>query len=253
MSNHNFNILIVEDEGIVAADLAARLTHSGYQIIGIADNFDEAITIFKLHKPDLVLLDITIKGNKNGIDIATEITNILPTPFIFITAQVDAETIDKAKNTFPSAYLVKPFTTGHLLISVELAIHNFAYQKKGFAAAEVIPEKDNEEDLYPKQEHVFIKDLHTFIKIHLQEITYIEAKDNYVRIFTPNKSYLVRCTLTKAMERLSCLFLVRVHRSFCVNINHIDRFTEYEITVANTQIPIGRSYKQEFIRQFEIR
>jgi two-component system, response regulator PdtaR len=252
MNKHSFNILIVEDEGIVAADLAARLTHSGYTVIGMADNYDEAIDLFMQHKPDLVLLDITIKGTKTGIDVATEINRLQPSPFIFITAHVDAATLEKAKYTFPSAYLVKPFTTSHLLVSVELAIHNFAYQKKGLQAETALPQ-NQEEELYPKQEYLFIKEGYTFVKLHQQDITYIEAQDNYVRINTTQKHYLVRCTLTKAMERLNNNFIIRVHRSFCVNINAVDGFTEQDIQVGNATIPIGRNYKADFIQQFEIR
>lgn len=252
MNKHSFNILIVEDEGIVAADLAARLTHTGYNIIGIADNYEEAIELFTQYNPDLVLLDITIKGNKTGIDVATEINRLTPTPFIFITAHVDAITLEKAKNTFPSAYLVKPFTTSHLLVSVELAIHNFAYQKKGLLAETALPQNQDEE-LYPKQAYLFIKEGCTFVKLHQHDITYIEAQDNYIRIYTAQKHYIVRCTLAKAMERVNMSFIIRVHRSFCVNINAVDGFTEQNILISNITIPIGRNYKADFIQQFEIR
>ncbi|MFY7899565.1 MAG: response regulator, partial [Chitinophagaceae bacterium] len=183
MTNHHFNILIVEDEAIVAADLSARLTHSGFHVIGIADNYNEAIALFNEHKPDLILLDISIKGNKTGIDIATTINQILPTPFIFITAHVDADSIDKAKNTFPAAFLVKPFTTSHLLISVELAIHNFAYQKKGIETENKLADNEKD-DFYPKQEYLFIKEGYKFIKIHQQDVLFLEAQDNYVKICT---------------------------------------------------------------------
>jgi two-component system, response regulator PdtaR len=252
MNKHTFNILIVEDEGIVANDLAARLSHSGYNIIGIADNYEDALNLFTQHQPDLVLLDITIKGTKTGIDVATAINNLLPTPFIFITAHVDATTLESAKNTFPSAYLVKPFTTNHLLVSVELAIHNFAYQKKGIDAATSL-QADEEGEVYRKQEYVFIKDNYSFVKLHQQDITYLEAQDNYVRINTAQKHYMVRCTLAKAMERLNNSFIIRVHRSFCVNINCVDKFNEQEIQIGNATIPIGRNYKTDFVEQFEIR
>ncbi len=250
MSNA-FNILIVEDEAIVAADLAARLNNSGYNVVDIADNYEDAITLFKQYSPDLVLLDITIKGNKNGIDIANTINAIICTPFIFITAHIDAQTIESAKKTFPAAYLVKPFTTSHLLVSIDLAIHNFAYQKKAIPNA--AERKEELEDLYSKQDFLFIKEGYVFIKIHQKDILYLEAKDNYVRIHTINKQYLIRCTLTKAMERLNKAFMLRIHRSFGININHIESFTEHEINIGATVVPIGRNYKTDFLRFFEIK
>ena len=252
MSNLNFNILIVEDEAIVAVDLAARLNNSGYHVIGISDNYDEAIAVFKEFKPDLVLLDVTIKGNKTGIDIATSINEILPTPFIFITANTDADTIGKAKNTFPSAYMVKPFTTSHLLISVELAIHNFAYQKKVINAETKITESISEE-AYAKQDYLFIKEGYFFIKIYQQDILFIEAQDNYIKIFTKQKNHLIRCSLNKIMERLNNSFITRLHRSFSVNINLIDSFCDNEVKIKDHSIPVGRNYKADFIQNFVVK
>lgn len=252
MNQEKFTILIVEDEGIVAADLAARLTHTGYIIAGIADNYEEVIDLFKTKLPDLVLLDITIKGTKTGVDIAAAINNILPTPFIFVTAHTDAETLQKAKNSFPAAYLVKPFTTSHLLVAVELALHNFAYQK---TVANTNPEVLNsaEDDIYLKQDYLFIKEGQTFIKLHQQDIGYLESQDNYVRFYTALKSYLVRCTLAKAINKLKQDYFIQVHRSFCVNINKVNSFTEHEVTINNIKLPIGRNYKDEFISRFELK
>lgn len=251
MNNNTFNILIVEDEAIVAADLAARLNSNGYNVVDIANNYEDAIVLFKQYAPDLVLLDITIKGNKNGIDIANTINALISTPFIFITAHVDAETIENAKKTFPAAYLIKPFTTSHLLVSIDLAIHNFAYQKKAIPNA--AEPQEELEDLYSKQDFLFIKEGYVFIKIHQKDILYLEAQDNYVRIHTTGKHYLIRCTLTKAMNRLNKSFMLRVHRSFGININHIESFSENEITIGFTTVPIGRNYKTDFMQFFEIK
>ncbi len=252
MNQEKFSILIVEDEGIVAADLAARLSQTGYTIAGIADNYEEAIDVFKTKLPDLVLLDITIKGNKTGIDIAATINTMLPTPFIFVTAHADVDTLQKAKNTFPASYLLKPFTTSHLHVAVELALHNFAYQKTvGNTNPMVL--NNAEDDIYLKQDYLFIKEGQTFIKLNQQDIGYLESQDNYVRFYTASKSYLVRCTLSKAIEKLKQNFMVRTHRSFCVNIHKVNSFTEHEVSIFNTDLPIGRNYKDEFISRFELK
>ena len=252
MAAEIFTIQVVEDEGLVAIDLSERLKQSGYDIAGIADNYDDAIELFKKKLPDLVLLDISIKGSKNGIDIATEINKLLPTPFIFVTAHTDADTLHKAKNTFPAAYLVKPFTTSHLLISVELALHNFAYQKT-MAAVNPAVLNNAEDDIYLKQDFIFIKEGQTFIKLEQRNVIYMEAQDNYVKLFTKEKSYLVRCTLLKAIEKMKQDYFVRVHRSYCINLNQVDDFTEYEISTSLTKIPIGRNYKEAFVSRFQLK
>ncbi len=251
MPKELFSILIVEDEGLVAKDLAARLMQTGYAIAGIADTYNDAIELFKLKMPDLVLLDITIKGNKNGIDIATEINNLLPTPFIFVSAHTDAETLEKAKHTFPASYMVKPFTTSHLLIAIELAIHNFAYQKTvGSSTTETTT--DTQEELYLKQDFIFIKEAHTFIKLHQPDVLYMEAKDNYIKLVTTEKSYLIRCTLMRLLDKMNKHFFVQIHRSFCINIDKVESFTEYEVTLNNCKLPIGRNYKEDFVKRFQL-
>lgn len=247
-----FSILIVEDEALVANDLAARLQQVGYTIAGIADHFEEAVALFRKKIPDLVLLDITLKGKKSGVDIAAAINIILPTPFIFVTAHTDADTLQKAKQTFPAAYLVKPFTTGHLLISIELALHNFAYQKT-VNAADLTALQAAEADIYLKQEYLFIKEGQRFVKLQHTDILYLQAEDNYVKIFTAAKSYLIRCTLTKAIEKMNRPEYVRSHRSYCINIHKVESFTEQTIMIGTFAIPIGRNYKEGFVSKFELR
>lgn len=244
-----FKIQIVEDELLVARDLAERLKQSGYDVVHISDNMDDAINAFKKHMPDLVLLDITISGNKTGIDIAHAITEIQPTPFIYITAHADALTVNKAKNTFPAAYVIKPFTTNSLLVSIELALHNFAYRNDG--AEENTEVQDS--NIYLKQNHVYIKDGYKFIKILLNDILYLNAEDNYVKIITEEKSYLVRNTLSKITDILQRNFFVRIHRSWCINTNHIDSFTENEVVIKGATIPIGRNYKDELMNIFKFK
>jgi DNA-binding LytR/AlgR family response regulator len=244
-----FKIQIVEDELLVARDLAERLKQSGYEVVHISDNMDEAVAAFKKHAPDLVLLDITISGTKTGIDIAHAITEIQPTPFIYITAHADALTVNKAKNTFPAAYVIKPFTTNSLLVSIELALHNFAYQNNDVTGEDIAQDGN----IYLKQNHVYIKDGYKFIKILLNDILYLNAEDNYVKIVTEDKSFLIRNTLTKTTEVLQKSFFVRIHRSWCINTNHIDSFTENEVIVKGTPISIGRNYKEELMNIFKFR
>lgn len=252
MENQKFDILIVEDEGLVAKDIAARLIQFGYHICGIADNYQTAVELFTSQKPDLVLLDINLKGEKNGVNIAQKINEILPTPFIFITAQTDADTLEQAKSTFPSAYLVKPFSTNHLTVSIDLALHNFAYQKFG-ATVGSSNNIEEQENLYLKQDAVFIKDSNTYVKIKQEEVLFLESEGNYIRIQTLQKRFLIRCTLGRAIEKMQKPFFIRVHRSYCVNINKITKFNEQELYVADFKIPIGRNYKDDFIKYFDLK
>lgn len=116
-------VLIVEDEALVAEDLKMAVTDLGYDVVGHADNAEEAVKKALTLKPDVILMDIVLKGEKTGIDASHEIKAQIDLPIIFLTAYTDIGLIDKAKSTEPYAYLVKPFQERPLLASIEMAMH----------------------------------------------------------------------------------------------------------------------------------
>ena len=115
-------ILIVEDEILVAQDFAARLTEAGYDIVGLASSVKEAQDFIDSHKIDIALLDIMLDEGGTGIEVAKYLNAHQPVPFIFITSLVDSQTVEKAKEVSPSAYLVKPFVSRELHIAIEIAL-----------------------------------------------------------------------------------------------------------------------------------
>ena len=116
-------VLIVEDEALVAEDLKMAVVDLGYEVVGHADNADDAVKKAVKLKPDVILMDIVLKGEKNGIDASHEIKAQIDLPIIFLTAYTDIGLIDKAKSTEPYAYLVKPFQERQLLASIEMSMH----------------------------------------------------------------------------------------------------------------------------------
>lgn len=116
-------ILIVEDEGIVALDLQDRLEFLGYQVIGIADNAKSALKMAAKESPDLVLMDIVIKGDRDGIDAARQMNDLFGIPVVFLTAYADEQTLTRAKLSHPYGYIVKPFNTQMLRSNIEMALH----------------------------------------------------------------------------------------------------------------------------------
>jgi len=123
-------ILIVEDEAIVAEDLELAVTNIGYEVVGRAVSADAAVNKAVELKPDLVLMDIVLRGEKNGIDASQEIKEKVDIPVIFLTAYSDVGLIDRAKSTEPYAYLVKPFQERQLLASIETALHKSGIEKR---------------------------------------------------------------------------------------------------------------------------
>ena len=94
-------ILIIEDELIISRDMTAMLTKMGYDVIGDAMDFDEAIEILERETPDLILLDVNLNGKRDGIDVAAEINRRFHIPFIFTTSYSDSATLERARNTNP--------------------------------------------------------------------------------------------------------------------------------------------------------
>ncbi len=116
-------ILVVEDEALVAKDMGMVLTDLGYDVVGYAASADDAVKKAAALEPDLILMDIVLKGQKTGIDASYEIKAKRDIPILFLTAYTDITLIDKAKNTEPYAYLVKPFHEKQLLAAIEMALH----------------------------------------------------------------------------------------------------------------------------------
>ena len=117
------NILIVEDESIVAKDIQHSLKKLGYNVVDIVSTGENAITAATEKKPDLVLMDIMLKGAMSGIEAAHVIKEKLNIPVIFLTAYADESTFNKAKITEPYGYIIKPFKEVDLHTSIEMAIY----------------------------------------------------------------------------------------------------------------------------------
>jgi signal transduction histidine kinase len=122
------SVLIVEDEAIVAQDLRQTLLEQGFDAFAVASSAEEAIATATDRRPDVVLMDIRIKGATDGISAARALRERFGMPIIYLTAHADARTLARAKSTEPSGYLLKPVKSSELKISIELALHREASQ-----------------------------------------------------------------------------------------------------------------------------
>ncbi len=126
----DIKILVVEDEIIVAKDITMRLKDLGYNPCDIASTGEEAIEKAIKHKPNLVLMDIMLKGSMNGIESAEKIKELLDIPVIFITSYADNPTLKRAKITEPFGYIIKPFDERELHINIEIALYKYKTEKR---------------------------------------------------------------------------------------------------------------------------
>lgn len=130
MTTDSASILIVEDEMIVARDLQIRLTQMGYDVPHIAGSGEEAIGLAQKSSPDLMLVDIRLRGDMDGVETAKRIKSQVDTPVVYLTAHSDPATLSRAKETEPYGYLIKPFNAEELRTTIEMALNKHALETK---------------------------------------------------------------------------------------------------------------------------
>jgi two-component system, response regulator PdtaR len=257
-ANNPLKILLVEDQQITAEDLEALLIDWGYHVVGCAVSGDEAFDLFNQFQPDLALVDVNIEGDIDGIETVKQFNKIKPIPIVYLTAQADTETIERAKSSNPFAYLIKPFDEQNLQISLDIAFNMFARHKTSFSRMEDTPlapandVKLNAEMILQIEDSIFIKQNYRFVKISKDDIVFIEADRNHSYIQTKQHRYIVRMPLVAVVERLQNDKLIRVHRSFAVNLKHVQEFNESEIIIHGKDIPFSNNYRTDFLKNFNI-
>lgn len=147
-------ILIVEDEPVIAENIAYYLNNNDFKVCGIAYDYEEALEILNHGMPDAVILDINLESALNGIDIAKLLNSRYQLPFIFLTSYADRDTIEKVKEVKPWGYIVKPFNEKTVLASLEIAISNFAQANK-HGQEKIDIEKINKHLLSPVSDREF--------------------------------------------------------------------------------------------------
>jgi CheY-like chemotaxis protein len=130
-------ILIVEDEAIIARELGVRLQGLGYEVRAIASNGREALDLLGQDRVDLVLMDIVLPGDMDGIETATEIRKRWSIPLVYLTAYTDESTLLRAKLTKPYGYIAKPYTEPELRVNIEMALYKHQVDTKFMAALEM--------------------------------------------------------------------------------------------------------------------
>ncbi len=237
-------ILLIEDELIISQDMTSMLTKMGYDVIGDAMDFDEAIEILERETPDLILLDINLNGKRDGIDVAEEINRRFQVPFIFTTSYSDAATLERARKTNPVNYLVKPFKQEQLYTAIEMGLFKAANIDK--------PVSDEEEKPLIIKGVLFIKDKFTYSKLVIEDIRWIKSDGNYLEIYTSApKPALIRASMGSFMERLDANFL-RVHKSYIINLQHLTKFETHTVTIGSEVIPISKNYSDDLLKRLDI-
>lgn len=244
-------ILIIEDEPIIAKDLMYTLNDLGYSVVAHCKDHEEALSALNNQPSDLIICDIDLgKKSWDGIQLALEIRQHYDQPIIFLTALADASTLNRAAAVEPDAYLVKPFEERSLFAAIELAFNKYSSRKKKQAVAE--------NDTVAAEEPVpfvagnfFIKDKKRLIKVRAEDIFWVKAEGAYSQLVAKTQTYFLSSNLGTLEEKLRGHYFIRVHRSYLVNFQHIDSIEEDVLSIGEDRIPMGKNYKEEFYRRLQ--
>ncbi|MES2777562.1 MAG: response regulator [Bacteroidota bacterium] len=228
---------IVEDEMIIADTIILMLEDLQYEVLWHAAKYGEAVNFLDNEQPDLLLLDIQLSGKLDGIDLARLVQEQYNIPYIFITANADAATIERAKMVRPMAYLTKPVTKGLLFSAIEIALSNYNQSKPLPPSANSTPS--------PIRDAIFVKEAQGYRKVYYANILYLQSDGNYVHLkLNDGKQVLVRSTLPDLLEQIDPTIFVRIHRSYAVNTRQVERLLTDEVVVAGHSLPLGKTYKE---------
>lgn len=244
-------ILVVEDESIVAKDIQNSLKKLGYTVPTIVASGEKAIEEVEQSRPDLVLMDIMLKGDINGVEAANAIRENYDIPVIFLTAYADDNTLSKAKIAEPYGYIIKPFKEKELQTTIEMAMYKH--------------EKDSlvkrERDLYhsivenkESKDSIFVRADYRLNKIKFEDVFYVEALKDYVVINTSDNIYTTHTTMKEMIRILPAKDFVRVHRSFIVRLDKIFSIKYPDLVIEGKMkvIPIGGLYRKELFSRLNL-
>jgi len=225
-------VLIVEDEPLIAEDLAAMLAEQGHQVCGRAHRASDALGFVQHERPDLVLLDIRLNDVMDGVDVATHLEKER-IPYLYVTSHTDLATMARIGSTKPQGFIRKPFDEDDLRTQIAV-----------FLARNGPIETP---------EHVLVRDKGRIIRVPIADIVHAEADDNYTTLHTAERKYVLVSSLSAVEVKLGGKHLLRVHRKYAVDMRRVTGMDGHYLLIGERRIPVGRTHLAEVQHQFGLR
>ncbi len=207
-------ILIVEDKNLIAEAIRATLEEAGYEVAGHAESGEAALELVKEESPDVILMDVQLAGEMDGIETAEEISKLCDTPLIYLTDFKDENTFAKAKRTNPASYLTKPYQPHDLLRAIDLAFYNASTGRE--AARE---QGEVADTVFSLNNNLFVKENGVCYRVNPAEIQWIKAARSYFEIKTIKRTFTKTGNLSMFNQKFNHPSLVRISRSYIINID----------------------------------
>ncbi len=237
--------MIVEDEMIIGANISLQLSKLGYEVTGLVSRGEEAIAHVSQNRPDIVLMDIQLKGELDGIETVIKMHGQSPVPVIYLTANADGDNFERAKATNPYAFISKPFKKLDLQHAIELTMDRL--NKNG----KVEDEEPTCISPFIQSDCIYVRRNERMIKILIDDIYYFEADRNYCKIFAKNKECLLVMTLKEIDDRLPAEHFLRIHRSFIINLRHVDEVAGTHVVIGKKAVPLSKTLRRELMNRLQ--
>jgi DNA-binding LytR/AlgR family response regulator len=214
-------------------------------VIGNASSVKDATEFVNTHSPDLIVADIHIDGEKDGIETIQEIYKSYKCPVIYLTANSDATIVKRALATSPAAFLLKPYKISEFSINIDLAIKNFR-------------EKVTFENINSKvSDSIFLPQEFLYYRVRKKDIYFVEADGAYVKVICREKKYQITVNLKSFERQLNDKGFIRVSRKYLINTDYIGRINGNALYLAlpgakEQMIAISKDLRQEILDQFVI-
>lgn len=223
-------IIIVENNIPMAAKLSLRLNKLGYHITGIFSRATDALSFMEQEVPDLILMEDQLKGQLNGIESEA--------------AQVDHSVLYFNRNKTESlqTYLSEKLKDQKKKLKREISESMGHFRKK--------PHKKEFQTIL--KDRIFVRHLDKMVKISLNDIHYIEADRNYCKVYSKDKKFLLVCTLKEVNDKLKDKRFLRIHRSYIVNLSHIDEIGSNHVVISSHALPLSKNMRLELFRHLQV-
>jgi DNA-binding LytR/AlgR family response regulator len=247
------NVLIVEDEFMIAEDIAMRLTDMGYHVAGKSESVENALSVLENEPVDILLIDISLQGEKTGIDLAAIINERFQLPFVFLTSLANESIVEQARRVNPSAYLLKPFNDRQVKVSIDMALwHFYGDGGKKQPDPHEAPEDHANEFLLQMPGCLFLRNGSHYTKVLFDDILWLEADSNYTVIYTNKDKFTYSSVLKNFEDKLPSKDFFRVHRTYIVNLKNVTGLEGNMLLVGEKRIPVNKSCRDLVFNRFNI-